>query len=128
VLKVKIQGMKELERKLKRLPDAVGGRHLAAAVEKAAEIPRGAAESLAPRRTGRAAEHIVVELQESTPRRAEAFIGYEKPGFYLLFQELGTLHHPAQPHLVPALEQTKDDVVEVVVEELDARVRGVARG
>lgn len=131
---VKLVGMKELERKLALLPDAIGGAHLLNAVSDGAEVVRGAAESLAPRGEGagkrgfHGADFIVTDKIKSTPTRAEVGIGAGPKGFHLMFAEIGTVDVVAQPWLRPALDRTKDDVVDEIGDSLRKRVLGVARG
>jgi HK97 gp10 family phage protein len=124
---VRIRGTDELERRLRRIPDAIGGRHLVEATEQGAEITRSLAADLAPRRTGESAKHIGTERAKQGPTRAEVNIGYEPEGYRLIFQELGTAHHPAQPHLVPALEHTQRDVADEIGDELRKRLLKAAR-
>lgn len=125
---VRIEGLKDLERKLKRMDPAVGGAHLLAAVDKGASVLEEGMRSLAPRDTGKGAAMITSDTLKSTRTRAEVGVGPGKSGFHLTFQETGTVDHPAQPFMRPALEKLKDDIVDEIRDDLLHRVLGVARG
>ena len=102
---VRLEGMADLERKLKKLDRAVGGAHLLAAADAGAEILEDGMRSLAPVDTGKGAAQITRDTVKSTPTRAEVDVGPGGSGFYLTFQETGTRDHPAPPCLRPALDQ-----------------------
>lgn len=125
---VRIEGLKELERKLSRMVPAVGGAHLLAAVDKGASVLEEGMRSLAPRLTGKGAVMITSDTLKSTRTRAEMGVGPGKAAFYLTFQETGTVDHPAQPFMRPALENLEDDIVDEIRDELLHRVLEVARG
>lgn len=125
---VRLEGFAELERKFKRLDRAVGGAHLLAAVDAGAEILEEGMRSLAPVDSGRGATRIMRETAKATPSRAEVDVGPGRSGFWLIFQELGTINHPAQPFMLPALDALDDDIVDEIRDELHVRVLGVARG
>jgi len=62
------------------------------------------AKAYAPKRTGFGASHIDHEVDTDSDG-AYVRVGYQGPGFYLAFQELGTERFPPQPHLRPALDE-----------------------
>ena len=131
---VRLEGMKDLEKKLRQIEASVGGRHLLDAVDDGAEILRGAAASLAPRAQGagtrgsHGADDIVKDELKSTPTRAEVGVGAGRSAWHLMFAEIGTIFVVAQPWLRPALDRTHNDVVDEINDSLRSRVLGVARG
>jgi len=50
-------------------------------------------------------------------------VGATKEAFYgPQFQERGTVYHPAQPFLRPAIDETKGDVGDEIRDQLRARI------
>ena len=60
----------------------------------------------APRRTGAGAASIEA-VTELGPAGWEVRISWQKPNYYLKFHESGTVHMPARPFLVPALNRAR---------------------
>lgn len=134
--KTSIEGMDDLERKLRRMTDDVMGEHLRAAVDQGAEIPREVASQLAPRsedgshgrEPGFLSKNIVKERQWTrTQETARTHVGMTKDAWYGQLQESGTVYHPAQPFLRPAFDETKDSVRDEIAEVLRARILRTAR-
>jgi HK97 gp10 family phage protein len=116
-------GGQDLDRALRALPDALSHEILIEALIEAAEPIRAEAASLAPRgRTGapHLADNIVaaettrvtgsrrgrwrsVEAHEHVVAIGPSYQPHDH--FYGMFQEFGTVHHPAQPFLRPALDR-----------------------
>jgi HK97 gp10 family phage protein len=70
---------------------------------KAATDIRDDARSLAPKKTGRLARHIVIEEITDIESGLEGYaVGWDDAGFYGQFVEDGTERTRPQPHLVPA--------------------------
>lgn len=111
-------GGKVLARRFAALERNAQSRILAGAVTAGAEVIRQEAERLAPRdpRTSdHAAEQIKHQQGRVTRTEATAEIGYDKrKAWYLRFQELGTKHHRAQPHLRPAMDTKKGEAANAV--------------
>lgn len=135
-LKTAIEGMDTLERRLKRMHADVRGAHLREAAAAGAELVRDVASQLAPvsaygshgREPGFLAENIDTAVQFTRNQdKADIHVGMKSAAFYGWFQETGTQHMPAQPFLRPALDATKEDVVEIVREMLELRVLGAIR-
>ena len=125
---VRIGGMADLERKLKRMKAATAGAHLLKAVDAGAAILEEGMRSIAPIDTGLGAGQITRDTMKSTRTRAEVGVGPGGSGFYLTFQETGTIDHAAQPFMRPALDQMQGDIVDEIRDALRVRVLGVARG
>ncbi len=107
--------MKTLERRMKALVDNTRGTLLREAALAGAAVVRAEAERLAPRRTGRGAAGIKVQATQTSSSSQKAEIGYDrKTAWHMLFQELGTRHHSARPHLRPALDTKKGESVREV--------------
>lgn len=128
-----IEGMKTLEKRLKRMTQDVRGSHLREAAAAGAEIVRDVAEQLAPvsetgsrgHEPGFLAENVEAEVQFTRNQDiARIHVGIHKDAFYGWFQETGTQFQPAQPFLRPALDATKEDVVEEIRDHLARRILG----
>ena len=131
--RVELDGADDMIAGLKRLTEDVGGEHLRDAVGAGAEIVRGVASQLAPRSQdgshgrlpGFLADHIETERQWTRRQdTAQTNVGPSKEAWYGSLQEVGTIHQPAQPFLRPALDETKNDVVEEIADQLRARILG----
>lgn len=124
---VRIDGLAELNRKLRELPRKVQRRGLRRAVRAGAEPIRERAEELAPRRTGRLARNIVTRYRTSRVDRAVIEVGPGLRAFYGKFQELGTSRHPARPFLRPAFDAGKDAAVRQIGDTLRQEIERAAR-
>lgn len=129
--RVDLDGVEDLEKALKTLNNDVQGEYLREAAAAGAEITRSVASQLAPRSMdgsrgnppGFLAEHIEAEVQWTrTQDKAQIHVGMHKDAWYGRLQETGTQFAPAQPFLRPALDATKDDVVDEVRDRLRARI------
>lgn len=102
---VNVIGGAELAHRLNALPDAVSTPIIRRALLQGGGLIRDAVASRIKRGTDapHAADHVGM-----TPGRSgrSLAIGPTKDYFYWLFQEFGTVHHPAQPALRPAFDAT----------------------
>lgn len=135
--KVDLEGLEDLEAALGKLKEDVRGRQLREAAKAGAEITRDLAAQLAPRSAdgshgrppGFLSRNIKVEVQWTrTQDKADVFVGMHKDAFYGWFQETGTIYDPAQPFLRPALDATKDDVVDEIGDYLRSGILGTRIG
>jgi HK97 gp10 family phage protein len=127
-------GVENLEAAIRKLGEDMQGEILRDAVDAGAEIVRDVASQLAPRSTdgshghkpGFLAENIVTDrVWTKTQNTADTHVGMTKAAWYGRLQETGTVYQPAQPFLRPALDETKNDVVDAVAEHLrNAILRG----
>lgn len=144
---VRIEGMEDLLRKLKRLQDDVNG-VLDEATLEGAEVIREYANVLAP------GPHIEKELVERTRLAAEAHIGPDDAHWYYKFSETGTgpheigpsvkravaflgdegavvrqhvdhSGHPAEPFLRPAIDTQKAKATKTVGDVLRRKIEAV---
>ncbi len=132
---VSLEGTEDLERAIKRLSVDTQGVHLRAAVEAGAEVVRDVASQLAPRSThgsrghpaGFLAKNIRAERQFTRSQdTAVTHVGPTKEAYYGRFLEMGTVYEPAEPFLRPALDETKNDVVDTIAEHLrNVILRGI---
>ena len=111
-----IRGLEGLKRKFRDLDRRAQGAALRRALL-AASKPLGAdARARAPRgRTGALAKGIIARRKRgrSAGRGIMAFgVGPSAEVFYGVFQELGTIHHVAQPFLRPAFDAQRDAAVQ----------------
>lgn len=107
--KFKLTGDKNLKRKLKMLGSTVVENILEEASLAAAEPIQKQAEANAPRKTGRLAGDIQIEVGEKSPGKVEVKIGPGKDGFYGKFVELGTVKSPPHPFLRPAARSRRKE-------------------
>lgn len=69
-------------------------------MELAQPVVRGA-QAMAPKRTGLGAASIHAEFGE----QSSVDISWSRERYYMKFHELGSVHLPARPFLVPALDR-----------------------
>lgn len=112
---VKIHGLRELSRKLEKLPRDVRGRTLDRATREGAKVIRDRAKNTyVPVRTGRLRESIVArkDREQSSDVFSTYTIGYlKKKAYYGGFVEVGTSRTPAQPYLRPAIETERENAI-----------------
>lgn len=147
--KVKVEGLRELEKALADLPKATGKSAMRRVLKKRAQPVADAARSLAPHGVGHLEDSITVSTkrpvgQKSESQRAFAAAGGGAAGRaaakaagsspVLIFigpgrhpqaslQEFGTSHHGPQPYMRPAWDRTKDAVLDGIKDDLWAEVR-----
>lgn len=138
------ESLRQLERKLNRLPEAIAKKALRSAVTKGATVIRKEAQSRAPKRTGKLAENIIqrTKIKSLGVKGAEIVIRIglrlrpkQKSVFYGLFQEFGYLAKlrdgtvkqvPAQPFMRPAFESKKEAALHTIIDRLKRRIEKLA--
>ena len=139
---VRIEGMNDLERKLRRMTDRTQGRILREAVQKGADAVRDVAESLAPRAPGsgtrgfHGAENVISEVAIDKPMHVVVHVGarrgrgvpWRESAFWLDIQETGSMYMAAQPWLTPAFDAERAHAERVVADEIKRAVLGASRG
>lgn len=126
---IEVKGLRELDEALSKLPDELQDKVLRMALRKAAEPVRAGAAERAPRgTTGELAENIVIAMKVPRPGLVIAKIGPAGTVFYGEFQELGTVHHAAQPFLRPALEEEGPGALLILARQLATGIERIASG
>lgn len=134
--RVDLDGVEDLEQALKTLNNDVQGVYLREAAKAGAEITRSVASQLAPqsfegkvlkdgthRPPGHLAANIDAEVKFTrTQDKAEVHVGMKKDAWYGRFVETGTQFAPAQPFLRPALDATKNDVIDEIRDQLKRQI------
>lgn len=124
---VKVEGMKELQRALEELPEALANSVMSKVLRDRAEPIAATARQLVPVDSGALRNSITVstrltrrqfgEHRKEGPRDVEVFIGPGSlPQAHL--QEFGTFKDPAQPFMRPAWDQHRNSVLEGIAGDL----------
>lgn len=130
----RIEGLDDLERKLRRLPDAWQGAALLAAVMEGADFAVELAEALAPRqqtaprRGYHGADNIGKATRVAKATKAEVSVGAKRNAFWLNIREFGTLHQAADPWLSVTFDEGRSHVERLILGRLRKRLRAVAHG
>jgi len=119
-VRVRVDGLKDLQRKLRRLDDKQVEELSQGPVDGAAHVLRRAIADKAPRRTGQLAESIDV-LHDDDIDHAHARVGTRDAGFHGLFLEFGWTdpsgtRQRARPFMRPAYESVKGQVQRTAVD------------
>jgi HK97 gp10 family phage protein len=109
-------GADELNRSLSAVADDLG--NMGAAADKAGQMVRTRAQSLAPVNTGALARSITADAEG-----AVVTVGTDIP--YGRFQEYGTIYTPASPYLRPALEASTNEIVTAYTGEVQDKLEHV---
>jgi HK97 gp10 family phage protein len=139
---IKVEGLKELQARAKKLDAKMRRRVFGKAARAGGKIVVAAAKAGVPVRTGAVRASLVHRAsskpakglfgvkvtikggRKSSERKARRKKGKGGEYFpdaverYYRFQELGTKHHPARPFMRPALEGSKSAVLNAVKDEL----------
>lgn len=134
-VRVEVTGFKELEHALAELPKAVAKSVLRTALKKAGQPVVDAAQSLAPRDTGKLAESIEIKTSLSRRQRrrrqkagdVEQFIGPSTKAPHGHLVEFGTVKMAPRPFLRPAWDANKDRVLELFAKEMWTAIEKAAR-
>lgn len=127
---MKMHGVEEMMRTLKRIQTAVDDHVTTRVALNAAEIVADRARQLAPVDTGRLRDSIGVSL---TPPRemsfsirgegVRVFIGPAADVIYAPYVEFGTWRQAAHPFMRPALDLTRDEVQQAIAHGLWAAIK-----
>jgi len=122
-MKVKIEGINELEKLLKKIESSLREETMEKALLAAAEPIRAAASEKAPHRTGKLKENIISEINEKEKMTVD--VGPNRDGFYGQFIEFGTSKMSAKPFLRPAFDGKKGTAQKIFETTIRALVEGV---
>jgi HK97 gp10 family phage protein len=119
-----LEGIDELDAKLKRLDLTVRAKMLMTALKKNVEPTRAGSAQRAPVLTGNLATHQAIATVPSLSNALTAVVrvGPERKAFYGTFDEFGTKFMGKQPFLGPAFEETKEEVLKKTAEDFKATV------
>lgn len=109
------KGFDELAQELSQIAKAATGPAKKEALEDGAEIVVDRARALAPVDTGLLKREGIVK-GDNTGDKID--IGWTKDGFYGRFLEHGTSKMAPRPHISPAWEQTKTQVINTMLTDL----------
>lgn len=118
----------DLKVKFESLPTKVGLKFLRRAGRAAAMIIRNRAADLAPVATGKLHGEILIKTKKESDASIEVSIGPSKNAWYGRLQEFGTVHHPPQPFLGPALEEKGAEAAALFAEELRKEIGSHFKG
>jgi len=150
VQEVKIEGIRELNADLRRLPGQFREKALRTAIRRGSAVIQRKAKQKVPKRTGRLAESITTTVRfqnlfdvtaEIGPKSAFKFLKVESllgtmksvvaTGWYAHFVEFGHVmkargkvigNIAAKPFLRPAVDESFEEVVSIVIQELDKNI------
>lgn len=113
--------MEQLIRKIEDMGKA-GARVENEALKKAGEVILNEAKNNAPQKTGKLKEGLKVSSVRKKNDNKYVLVGIQKGDnsniFYGKFLEFGTSKMPAKPFMAPAYESKKEEVKEIIKEEL----------
>jgi len=121
---IEVRGLKELERKLRRLPEAVAGEALKRAMEKAAEPLEKSMKDKAPVKTEALKKSVQTDTVKDSRSEVQVNVGPSK--FYSHMIEFGTTHSRAIPFIRPAFDAEKERVVRIFSSELKKNINKAA--
>lgn len=129
-MRVRVEGLRELDRALGELPKATGRNVLRRTGVKALEPMAEAARTQAPVEFGDLKDSIAVSTRAPRRhRRASTVEVYMGPGPHpqAITQEFGTFFHPAQPFMRPAWDGGKTELLESVKSDLAEEIGKAAQ-
>ena len=132
---VRVTGLKELDRKLRKLPDKIQRDIMGKALEEGAELIRREAESNAPYDSTSTAPHLKDNIKLSDVKRrgdtTEIMVGIDykkvKHGHLVEFGHGGPKSARRHPFMCPAFDSKKGDALHAIRETLRRLIEGAAR-
>lgn len=136
-IKMDVHGLKELERKLRELPEKLAKNGLRAAVAAGSRLVASEARRRVPVDSGTLKRSIYTKQirEESNNQQQTFYVGSRhgkkeqakgRDAYYFPFVEFGTEKSPAHPFMRPAFESTKEKAVEAVKTKLAERIEKLA--
>lgn len=127
--RTRIQGARELDRVLKKLPKQVRGKVLRQALMAGARVIAKAMRARVPEVTGVGKKSIATRRDREGERggaSVAAKVGPLRRAFYLMFREFGTSHQPARPWARPAFEESKRAALDKIGKALGKSIKKAA--
>lgn len=133
---IKVEGLKELDAALGKLPEATAKKVLQDVGKKALEPVEKSARLYARYRTGGLKKSMTISTRlaknaasGSTPDRStvNVYTGPSKLAPHAHMLEFGTSHSTPRPFLRPAWDQNADKVLQIVKDELARSINNKAR-
>lgn len=125
---LKVRGADQVRAKLQGLDRITSVNAMTKAALEGAEVIREEIAARAPRDTGLLSQNIRKVAFRRRKARVVVAIGPDpkrvKHGW---FQEYGTIHHPAQPFMRPALDTCGNQAIEVTSAAMRRNIEGAAR-
>jgi HK97 gp10 family phage protein len=137
-VKIKVEGLAELDRKLRSLGPKIARSALRSSLNAAAQVIKKDAILRAPVLTGRLAKkaiYVTRSRSSATPTKEVYVVGVRQwkrggkvkaygpqDAFYWRFLEFGTKHIAARPFLVPAFETKKQEAFERFKQKLREKI------
>lgn len=110
-MRVEIEGLDVLDKRLKELDRRTRGNFLRKALRKGANVIKAEAKKRVPVRTGRLKKSIAVKVSMKAGGEVYAKIGMKKGAAYGVPVELGTSTAAAKPFLRPAMDTKNGEAV-----------------
>ena len=122
-MKLKIEGVKDLERKLAQMSKIMTDDVIDKGLKMASEPMRMSASSKAPKRTGFLSQNIVSEINKK--EKSTIDIGPSKAAWYGRLLEFGTTKMRARPFLRPAFDAHKRTSQKIFAEYVKSLIEAV---
>lgn len=122
-----LEGIDQLDAKLKRLTLEVERKCLQRATKDGAEVIRAEMGRTAPKLTGHLSERIIISVvaSESNAYYTLVRIGPARDAFYGQFDEFGTAHQTAEPFVHPSFENKKSEALEIAANNFREAVNSI---
>jgi len=128
----KFEGLTELQQALRELPKEVGKNILWNAAMRGSEVVRKEVENQIQAKglvkSGKLLKSPIKRREKTDdPMIASFRIGQDEATFWDYFHELGTVKMKATPFMLPALEASRSDAMNEIVDTLSRRIKTAAK-
>ena len=130
-MSTEIKGLEGLIKTLNSLPDKLENKIIRAAVRKGANVVRDKARQNVPKDTGNLQKSIITSGAKVSGKIAfrvslkQRKTKNSKDPYYGRFVEFGTSKMPAKPFMRPALDESENEVLDVVVNDIKSKLSEV---
>lgn len=115
---MRIEGLETLMARLAAISEQVVTDAGKKALQEGGEVLRREISSRAPRDTGKLADNIMKSGVKTKDGMDYIEVGPSKKVFYSLFLEFGTTKMSARPFIVPAMEESRNEIFNAIAEVL----------